>query len=209
MEGPLVPLGAATLNNFPGRRGPFGEGFSFDGVRGYNPIAASGRSCGDGIVKKKNKTSAARRSKEKAKTRRGVKAQVKRARDAQSKAQEKPPGAKRPGKKRGPKPGTHLRFNWAGVDWSLRDADIARRLGVSRERVRQVRKGKGLPPSSEIGRHPHDWNAVDWSKTDGEIARRLGMTPQRVGRARRSRGIDRAPQAVVHRAYGWDEAKWR
>jgi hypothetical protein len=164
-------------------------------------------------VKKKNKTSAARRLKGKAKTRRGVKPQVKRARAAQPKpretATEKAPGAKRPGKKRGPKPGTHLRFNWAAVDWSLRDADIARRLGVSRERVRQVRKGKGLPPSSEIGRHPHDWNAVDWSKTDGEIARRLGMTPQRVGRARRSRGIDRAPQAVVNRAYGWDEAKWR
>jgi hypothetical protein len=117
--------------------------------------------------------------------------------------------AKRPGKKRGPKPGANLKFNWAGVDWALRDADIARGLGVSRERVRQVRKEKGLPPSSEIGRHPHNWNAVDWSKTDGEIARRLGVTPQRVGRARRSRGIHPAPPAVVHRTYGWDEAKWR
>ncbi len=29
--------------------------------------------------------------------------------------------------------------DWAGVDWSLRDAEIARQLGVSRERARQVR----------------------------------------------------------------------
>lgn len=28
---------------------------------------------------------------------------------------------------------------WAGVDWSLRDVEIARQVGVSRERVRQVR----------------------------------------------------------------------
>ena len=31
---------------------------------------------------------------------------------------------------------------WNEVDWSLRDVDIARQLGVSRERVRQVRNGR-------------------------------------------------------------------
>ena len=160
-------------------------------------------------MKKKNKTSAAQRTKGKAKPRRGAKALAKGARSAQPKARERAPGTKRPGKKRGPKPGTNLRFDWAGVDWGLRDADIARNLGVSRERVRQVRKEKGLPPSSGIGRYPDNWRAVNWSKSDGEIARRLGMTPQRVGRARRSKGINPAPPAVVHRAYGWDESKWR
>jgi transposase len=36
---------------------------------------------------------------------------------------------------------------WVNVDWSLMDVEIARRLGVSRERVRQVRRDLGLPPS--------------------------------------------------------------
>jgi hypothetical protein len=36
---------------------------------------------------------------------------------------------------------------WDGVDWSMRDTDIAHQLGVSKERVRQVRAKKRLPPS--------------------------------------------------------------
>jgi hypothetical protein len=165
-------------------------------------------------VKKRLNNRKSPKTKGSAKPRGGPKAKAQHGGGAPPKAQGTAPrgttpGAKRPGKKRGPKPGTNLRFNWAGVDWGLRDAHIARSLGVSRERVRQVRKEKGLPPSSEIGRYPHNWKAVDWSKTDGEIARRLGITPQRVGRARRSRGINPAPPAVVHRTYGWEEAKWR
>jgi hypothetical protein len=37
---------------------------------------------------------------------------------------------------------------WGRVDWSRRDADIARLLGVTRECVRLVRKSKGVGPSS-------------------------------------------------------------
>ncbi|HEY2589122.1 MAG TPA: hypothetical protein VGI81_25490 [Tepidisphaeraceae bacterium] len=37
---------------------------------------------------------------------------------------------------------------WSKVDWSRRDADIARTLGVTRECVRLVRKSKGVGPSS-------------------------------------------------------------
>lgn len=37
---------------------------------------------------------------------------------------------------------------WEKVDWSQRDADIARKLGVSRERVRQVRAARGVGPSA-------------------------------------------------------------
>lgn len=55
-------------------------------------------------------------------------------------------------RKRGRKigtPNTNLRKvtsqQWDAVDWNIRDADIARQVGVSRERVRQVRRvlGKG------------------------------------------------------------------
>ena len=37
---------------------------------------------------------------------------------------------------------------WSKVDWTRRDADIARALGVTRECVRLVRKSKGVGPSA-------------------------------------------------------------
>lgn len=37
---------------------------------------------------------------------------------------------------------------WAKVDWKLRDAEIARDLGVTRECVRLVRRSKGVGPSA-------------------------------------------------------------
>jgi len=40
------------------------------------------------------------------------------------------------------------RDKWDGIDWALTDSQIARQLGVSRERVRQVRKQQGLAPST-------------------------------------------------------------
>ena len=43
------------------------------------------------------------------------------------------------------------RDKWNSVDWTHSDSQIARNLGVTRERVRQVRKQHGLPPST--GRH--------------------------------------------------------
>jgi hypothetical protein len=36
---------------------------------------------------------------------------------------------------------------WQQVDWCLRDAEISRSLGISRERVRQVRASRGIGPS--------------------------------------------------------------
>lgn len=41
--------------------------------------------------------------------------------------------------------------DWGQVDWRLSDAEIARRWHVSRERVRQVRSARGLPPSRGCG----------------------------------------------------------
>jgi hypothetical protein len=37
---------------------------------------------------------------------------------------------------------------WSSIDWNLRDADIARELGVTRECVRLVRRAKGVGPSA-------------------------------------------------------------
>ena len=38
-----------------------------------------------------------------------------------------------------------LRARWAGVDWGLNDAAIARGQGLSRERIRQIRMILGMP----------------------------------------------------------------
>jgi hypothetical protein len=38
--------------------------------------------------------------------------------------------------------------DWNRVDWCHRDAQIARELGISRERVRQVRASRGIGPSA-------------------------------------------------------------
>lgn len=43
--------------------------------------------------------------------------------------------------------------DWDNVDWSQRDAEIARGLGVSRERVRQVRRKRGIgAPATPVRR---------------------------------------------------------
>lgn len=43
-------------------------------------------------------------------------------------------------------------FNWKNVDWAKNDASIARDLGCSRERVRQVRRDKNIS-QSKLYRH--------------------------------------------------------
>ena len=40
--------------------------------------------------------------------------------------------------------------NWDKVDWSLRNSQIARAIGVSGERVRQIRLARNLPPTPRL-----------------------------------------------------------
>lgn len=44
------------------------------------------------------------------------------------------------------------RDDWSSVDWCKRDAEIARLLDISRERVRQVRASRGIGPSAHRAR---------------------------------------------------------
>lgn len=46
-------------------------------------------------------------------------------------------------------------FNWDTVDWHLQDSGIARKLGCSRERVRQMRNKLGAPQSPFYKKHPY------------------------------------------------------
>jgi hypothetical protein len=53
------------------------------------------------------------------------------------------------------KRGRKSRIDWNRQDWSLKNCELARQLGVSGERVRQVRRDRSLPPTprlSEDGR---------------------------------------------------------
>jgi hypothetical protein len=46
--------------------------------------------------------------------------------------------------------GRKSEIDWERVDWSTRNCDIARRLGVSGERVRQVRAARNMPARSRM-----------------------------------------------------------
>lgn len=44
-------------------------------------------------------------------------------------------------------------IDWEKIDWSLKNCEIARQLGVSGERVRQVRLSRKLPFTSRLSTH--------------------------------------------------------
>jgi hypothetical protein len=46
--------------------------------------------------------------------------------------------------------GRKTEVDWDDVDWSARNCDIARRLGVTGERVRQVRAARNIPPTPRM-----------------------------------------------------------
>ncbi len=73
------------------------------------------------------------------------------------------------------------------IDWSKHDAEIARELNLSRERIRQVRKSLGKPSSRLITkprRFKVNLNNEDWSKPNKEIANKHNITTQSVSKQR-------------------------
>ena len=101
---------------------------------------------------------------------------------------------------------------WDEVDWSRRDADLARELKVSRERVRQVRAERQAGPSSHR-KLVHKF--VGWCKskrgelhgqTVAAVVAKFGgeLSPQVARRIMRSVGVK--PHDPGQR---WREAEWR
>jgi hypothetical protein len=77
---------------------------------------------------------------------------------------------------------------WSAVDWTQRDAQIARDLNVSRERVRQVRAARGIGPSA----HQVDVRRFSqWAK-----ANRKNLHGASVAQAMESFGGTISPQVV-------------
>jgi hypothetical protein len=101
---------------------------------------------------------------------------------------------------------------WEKADWAQRDADIARALGVSRERVRQVRAARGIGPSTHRATVQR---FMRWAK--GHRVKLHGIP---VAEALRSFGDELSPQVArrVLRLAGvrphdpgsrWREVDWR
>lgn len=67
-----------------------------------------------------------------------------------------------------------IRAEWvSSVDWNKKDIDIAKEVGLSRERIRQVRASLDLPSSALIPKQKKFkvcLRDVDWSQSNKEIA---------------------------------------
>jgi hypothetical protein len=96
---------------------------------------------------------------------------------------------------------------WDSVEWGLRDAVIARELGVSRERVRQVRAVRGMGPSE------HRASVQRFEQFVAAEAQRLHGLP--IAQIIREYGSDLSPQIArrIARAAGVrphdPESRWR
>lgn len=78
-------------------------------------------------------------------------------------------------------------------DWSKKDAEIASIVGLTRERVRQIRHGLGIAPN----RRRWDEVLVDWSKSDDELAKEFGTGRAAIYFQRRLR----APETCYKKAF--------
>mgnify|MGYP002413555356 CR=1 FL=1 len=94
----------------------------------------------------------------------------------------------------------------AGVRWSdvlpvlatVPDTVLAQRLGVSKQRVAQIRKREGITAFARRSRRRAikiDWGKADWSRTDQQIARDIGTYASCVRRARIRAGAPASPVA--------------
>ncbi len=102
--------------------------------------------------------------------------------------------------------------DWDAQDWTRRDVDIARDLGVTRERVRQVRAKRGLTPKRQyIDRYAEFLKAVNGAKSlSFREAKQMGVKisaftfPRYCTRA----GIERHRNDDPRIKYPWNQMNW-
>lgn len=102
--------------------------------------------------------------------------------------------------------------DWGRVDWSRQDADLARELGVSRQRVGQKRRELGYrralsPHDRRVGRVLADPTV----RSVGGWARVLGVSRRTAGRALADAGrAEEAARAGRRRLWkiDWDAVDW-
>jgi hypothetical protein len=92
--------------------------------------------------------------------------------------------------------GSRPQRDWAALDWTLTDAEIARRVGAERCWVGRWRRRLGMPPSPKVVPVAR-FAGVDWNATDAAIAARVGCSPGHAADVRRKLG--RPPSPVKKR----------
>jgi hypothetical protein len=82
-----------------------------------------------------------------------------------------------------------LMAKWSKVDWSKQDCKLADEMGLSRERIRQVRQRLGAPKSTHPGRKRKFAQALQWAKDNLEKLRGLSgaEVARKYNRSRSSR----------------------
>lgn len=101
-----------------------------------------------------------------------------------------------------------MRVKWAGADWALSNAEIARVVGCTPRSVGVARRKFGAPPSPIRG---HEKLGIDWdtadlgAKPDRDVAAALGVPVHAVGEARRARGIAALDPRMARRR---SDAEW-
>lgn len=103
---------------------------------------------------------------------------------------------------------------WDGVDWSRTNKEIAAELGVSRQRVDQIRRKRGMPPSSGVHNPALMRSIVELAETltPRLIARRLGVSRNTVYYHLQRAGVKavdarKAPRRAAWK-YDWDSVDW-
>jgi len=75
---------------------------------------------------------------------------------------------------------------WSAVDWSKQNTELGAEMGLSRERIRQIRQLVGAPKSPYHGRMRKSAEALQWAKDNldklkglsgAELGRKYGLMP--------------------------------
>jgi len=106
----------------------------------------------------------------------------------------------------------NMAADWGSVDWGLPDAEIARRVGRSRERVRQVRrdfgKGRSAMWHGRLGTARDKISKGRWDlRTPAEVAKAVGCDEGWAEHCLQSSGKShvRPPDGrALRRKYRWD-----
>jgi biotin operon repressor len=87
--------------------------------------------------------------------------------------------------------GKSTKEKFLNADWSKKDGDLAKEFGVSRERIRQIKKGLGKPSpefSHQRQRGQQKFLQADWNKTDAALGEEFGMSGTHIWRIRKRLG---------------------
>jgi hypothetical protein len=69
---------------------------------------------------------------------------------------------------------------WSKVDWSKQNCELAGEIGLSGERIRQIRQRLGAPNASHHNRKRNTRQALQWAK--GNLDELKGLSPAELGR---------------------------